>query len=103
MRDEFHQLSKDKSARGKRNTTGRGACLASFINNRRANTFIIFALVAPILLLVIGGAVDWSFYVGSKRALQDANDAATLAASAAVAKNPNMTEANAKTLAQNLM
>jgi Flp pilus assembly protein TadG len=77
--------------------------LRGLIKDRRANVYVIFALTAPVLLVMIGAGIDYSFAFGSKRTLQDATDAATLAVSAAVAKNPNTTEPTLQTLAQNVL
>ncbi|MDR3513007.1 MAG: pilus assembly protein [Caulobacteraceae bacterium] len=77
--------------------------LGDFVEDRRANVYITFAIVAPLLLVLIGAGIDYSYAENSKRMLQDATDAATLAVSAAVAKNPNTTVAALQTIAQTVL
>jgi Flp pilus assembly protein TadG len=77
--------------------------LQRFIKDRAGNVYVIFAIVAPILLLVVGAGIDYSYAENTKRALQDATDAATLAVSAAVARNPNLTVASLQILAQTVL
>ena len=74
-----------------------------FVRNRAANVYITFAIVAPLLLVLVGAGIDYSYAENSKRMLQDATDAATLAVSAAVASNPNATTTTLKTVAQTVL
>lgn len=74
-----------------------------FSRDRAANVYITFAIIAPLLLVMIGAGLDYSYAENTKRMLQDATDAATLAVSAAVAKNPNSTVAQLKAVAQSVL
>lgn len=74
-----------------------------FIADRAANVYVTFALLAPVLLVLVGAGIDYSYAENSKRMLQDATDAATLAVSAAVASNPNATTTTLKTIAQSVL
>jgi len=76
------------------------ARLRSFAGDRRGNVLIMFALTLPFLLTLVGGVINFSYGEDAKVALQDATDAATLAVSAEVVKNPNDTEATLQQLAQ---
>ncbi len=89
-------------------TTGMGARmhkglrrLRGFAKDRAANVYIMFALVFPLLLILIGAGMDYSYAENSKRMLQDATDAAALAVTAAVVKNPNLDVTSLKAIAQN--
>ncbi|HLK24321.1 MAG TPA: TadE/TadG family type IV pilus assembly protein [Caulobacteraceae bacterium] len=75
--------------------------LRRLVGARRGNVAIMFALMAPVLFALVGGGIDLSYGEDAKVQLQDATDAAALAVSAEVVKNPNDTEATLKTLAQN--
>jgi Flp pilus assembly protein TadG len=77
--------------------------LRALVRDRAANVYVTFAIVAPILLVVIGAGIDYSYAENSKRMLQDANDAATLAVSVAVAQNPNTTVAALQVIAQSVL
>jgi Flp pilus assembly protein TadG len=77
--------------------------LRDLVRDRAANVYITFALLAPVMLVLIGAGVDYSYAENTKRALQDATDAATLAVSAAVAKNPNSTVAQLQAIAQSVL
>ena len=77
--------------------------LRDLFRARGGNVYITFALIAPLLLVLIGAGLDYSYAENTKRMLQDATDAATLAVSAAVAKNPNSTIAQLKTIAQTVL
>ena len=60
-----------------------------FAGDKRANVLIMFGLTLPILLAIVAGGIDFSYAEGAKSNLQDASDAASLAVSAEVVKNPN--------------
>jgi len=60
--------------------------------SRSGNVALIIAFSLPVLVMLAGGAVDFSAAVTTKSRLQDASDAAALAVSVEVAKNPNATE-----------
>ncbi len=77
--------------------------LSRFAGDRRANVLIMFGLTLPILLAIVGAGIDFSYAEDTKVQLQDAIDAAGLAVSAEVVKNPNDTVQTLKTLAQNTM
>lgn len=64
----------------------------AFGRSRSGNVALIVALLLPILVLLAGGAVDFSAAVTEKSRLQDALDAAALAVSVETAKNPNEAE-----------
>jgi len=70
-----------------------------FAGDKRANVLIMFGLTLPILLAIVAGGIDFSYAEGAKVNLQDASDAASLAVSSEVVKNPNDTVATLKTLA----
>lgn len=55
-------------------------CSEMFLRCRRGNFALIFALAAPVLLGLTGGAVDLMVYNQQKSAMQNAADAAVLAA-----------------------
>ena len=63
----------------------------------------MFGLLLPVLLAIVGAGIDFSFAEDAKVRLQDAADAAGLAVSAEVVKNPNETVPTLKSLAQNTM
>ncbi|MGV3549442.1 vWA domain-containing protein [Rhizobium sp.] len=69
-----------------------------FLKDRRGNLSIIAALVLPVGLAAAGMAIDMSKMVASKAALQNAADAAALAAASALA-NDEITTIQAATLA----
>jgi Flp pilus assembly protein TadG/uncharacterized protein YegL len=69
-----------------------------FLKDRRGNLSIIAALVLPVGLAAAGMAIDMSKMVASKAALQNAADAAALAAASALA-NEEIDTAEAETLA----
>lgn len=79
------------------------ARLRRFARHQAGNVYITFAIVAPLLLVLIGAGIDYSYAENSKRMLQDATDAATLAVSAAVAQNPNTTLAALQATAQTVL
>jgi Flp pilus assembly protein TadG len=70
-----------------------------FVGDKRANVLIMFGLTLPIILAIVAGGIDFSYAEGAKSNLQDAADAASLAVSAEVVKNPNDTVATLRTLA----
>lgn len=69
-----------------------------FLKDRRGNLSIIAALVLPVGLAAAGMAIDMSKMVASKAALQNAADAAALAAASALA-NEEITTTQATALA----
>ena len=69
-----------------------------FLKDRKGNLSIIAALVLPVGLAAAGMAIDMSKMVASKAALQNAADAAALAAASALA-NEEITTAQAEALA----
>jgi Flp pilus assembly protein TadG/uncharacterized protein YegL len=69
-----------------------------FLKDRKGNLSIIAAIVLPIGLAAAGMAIDMSKMVASKAALQNAADAAALAAASSLA-NDGITVAEAETLA----
>jgi Flp pilus assembly protein TadG len=77
--------------------------LAQWGGARSGNVALVVALTLPVLVLLAGGAVDVSAAVGAKAKLQDALDAAALAVSVEVAKNPNEAETSLKAIAQNVL
>ena len=73
-----------------------------FAGDKRANVLIMFGLTLPILLAITGAGIDFSYAEDAKTQLQDAADAASLAVSSEVVKNPNDTVATLKALAQSV-
>ena len=69
-----------------------------FLKDRKGNLSIMAALVLPVGLAAAGMAIDMSKMVASKAALQNAADAAALAAASALA-NDEITTAQAQALA----
>ena len=63
-----------------------------FAGDKRANVLIMFGLLLPVLLALVGAGLDFSFDQDAHVRLQDATDAAGLAVSAEVVKNPNETD-----------
>lgn len=59
--------------------------LRNFLNNRKGNLSIIAAIVLPVGLAAAGLAIDTSKMVASRAALQNAADAAALAAASSLA------------------
>ena len=70
-----------------------------FVADKGANVLIMFGLLLPVLLALVGGGLDFSFDEDARVRLQDASDAAGLAVSAEVVKNPNESEATLQQLA----
>jgi Flp pilus assembly protein TadG len=70
-----------------------------FVADKGANVLIMFGLLLPVLLALVGGGLDFSFDEDARVRLQDASDAAGLAVSAEVVKNPNESEATLQSLA----
>jgi len=77
--------------------------LRRFAADHRGQVAIIFSLLLPVLAILIAGGIDASFAVNARTSLQDASDEASLAASISAAQNPNMTEAQLKTVANNAL
>jgi len=69
-----------------------------FLKDRRGNLSIIAAIILPVGLAAAGMAIDMSKMIASKAALQNAADAAALAAASSLA-NSEITTAQAETLA----
>ena len=69
------------------------------MGDRRANVLIMFGVTLPILLGIVTASIDFSYAEDAKTNLQDAADAASLAVSSEVVKNPNDTVATLKALA----
>ena len=69
-----------------------------FLKDRKGNLSIIAAIVLPIGLAAAGMAIDMSKMIASKAALQNAADAAALAAASSLA-NEGITTTQAETLA----
>ncbi len=71
--------------------------------NRRGAVALMFALLAPLLILCMFGAIDVTSMNNSRNQLQQATDTAALAVSATDSENPNTTETQLKTLAANML
>src|SRR6187431_1657985 len=69
-----------------------------FLKDRKGNLSIIAAIVLPVGLAAAGMAIDTSKMIASRAALQNAADAAALAAASALA-NKDVTIEAAETLA----
>jgi Flp pilus assembly protein TadG/uncharacterized protein YegL len=69
-----------------------------FLKDRKGNLSIIAAIILPVGLAAAGMAIDMSKMVASRAALQNAADAAALAAASALA-NDEITTAQAETIA----
>jgi Flp pilus assembly protein TadG/uncharacterized protein YegL len=69
-----------------------------FLKDRKGNLSIIAAIVLPVGLAAAGMAIDMSKMIASKAALQNAADAAALAAASSLA-NDTITTTQAETLA----
>lgn len=52
---------------------------SSFLKNNKGNISILFALLAPVLILMLGGMLDWTLANHSKSKIQHATDMAILA------------------------
>ena len=70
---------------------------------RRGGVTLIFALLAPLLVLCMIGAIDLSQELTTRNHLQDATDAAALAVSATDSETPTSSEASLKTVATNIL
>jgi Flp pilus assembly protein TadG len=75
--------------------------LKRLANDRGGNFGIMTAILLPVLCGAAGVAIDVSNMMLSKRELQEATDAAALAAATALSRDSGMTPENAKTLALN--
>ena len=73
---------------------GRRSCA-----DQRGVIAIMFALLAPLLILCMIGAIDLTSIQETKQRLQDATDSAALAVSATAAKNPNTNETTLRSIA----
>src|SRR6218665_63709 len=76
--------------------------LRNFFKDRKGNLSIIAAIVLPVGLAAAGMAIDMSKMIASKAALQNAADAAALAAASALG-NKDISTAEAKTLASDFV
>ena len=74
-----------------------------FAGDKRANVLIMFGLLLPVLLALVGAGLDFSFDEDAHVRLQDATDAAGLAVSAEVVKNPNENESTLQQLALSVL
>jgi len=72
--------------------------LRDFLKNKKGNLSIMAAIILPVGLAAAGLAIDTSKMIASKAALQNAADAAALAAASALA-NKGVTASEAETLA----
>ena len=64
---------------------------------------LTFALLTPVLIMCVIGAIDITSLNSTRGQLQQATDAAALAVSATDSENPNTTEPTLKTLAGNML
>jgi Flp pilus assembly protein TadG/uncharacterized protein YegL len=76
--------------------------LRDFLKNKKGNLSIIAAIVLPVGLAAAGMAIDTSKMIASKAALQNAADAAALAAASALA-NKGISTTDAETLASDFV
>lgn len=76
------------------------SCWHHIQNDTQASVSVITAVVFVVLCLCSGLAIDHSRALGNKFALQDAADAATIAAAVALQNNPNLTRSEVSALAQ---
>ena len=67
--------------------------------DQRGVIAIMFALLAPVLMLCMIGAIDLTSIQETKQRLQDSTDSAALAVSATAAKNPNTSETTLRSIA----
>ena len=66
-----------------------GNPIPSFTRNEKGNVAIIFALTAAVSCFMVGGAIDIGRAYSAKTKMQNALDAATLAAASAYVNDPN--------------
>ncbi|MBY4615041.1 vWA domain-containing protein [Rhizobium redzepovicii] len=78
-------------------------CLRRMFSDRGGNFGITTAIMAPVLLGVVGMALDYSNAMLSKRQLQEATDAGALAAATALANGTASTTADAEMIARNFV
>ena len=71
--------------------------------NRRGAVALMFALLAPLLILCMFGAIDVTSMNNTRTQLQAATDTAALAVSSTDSENPNTTEATMKSLAASML
>lgn len=76
--------------------------LRDFLKNRKGNLSIIAAIILPVGLAAAGMAIDTSKMIASKAALQNAADAAALAAASALA-NKDISTTDAEALASDFV
>ena len=79
------------------------AALRRGIGDQRGGFVLLFALLAPVLILVMIGAIAVTQELMPRTHLQDATDAAALAVSATDAETPTTSEATLQTLATNYL
>ncbi len=77
--------------------------LRDLLSDRRGAIAVIFAVLAPVMVLCAIGVINVATLDSTKTHLQDATDAAALAVSAAVSANPNTTEPALKATATTLL
>lgn len=82
-------------------TTGKSTVVPRFLRDRAGNFAMVTAVVIPVILAAGGIAIDLTKIVLAKAELQDASDAAALAAASALA-NDGKTVAEAKVIAKEL-
>ena len=74
--------------------------LAQFLKNSSGNVAMTTAICILPIFTAVGAAVDYSNYVNMRSAVQNAIDAAGLAAARELEDNPNVSEASLKTYAE---
>ncbi|HEY5107763.1 MAG TPA: TadE/TadG family type IV pilus assembly protein [Caulobacteraceae bacterium] len=73
------------------------------MTGRNGGVALMFALLTPVLILLVAGVLDASFALNAKTKLQDASDEASLAVSIATGQNPNISESQLEAIAQNAL
>ncbi|WP_242218097.1 vWA domain-containing protein [Shinella zoogloeoides] len=82
-------------------TAGKSTLASRLLRDRGGNFAMVTAVVIPVILMAAGVAIDLTKTVLAKAELQDASDAAVLAAAAALANDGKSIE-EARTIAQEL-
>lgn len=70
---------------------------------RGGQVAVIFALLVPVIAMLIAGVVDASYALNARTQLQDSTDEAALAVSIAAGQNPNDTIAELQKIAQDTL
>lgn len=73
-------------------------CRPSFGADRRGNVAMIFGLTLIPIMLTVGAAVDYTRYVTTRAALQEATDSATLAVASKMTSSTTVAQATSQTL-----